>query len=109
AGAVPDVPEIPPLASHVAERVDRQELRDPLPVGRQAVRHLLLPRGRVAGHLRLGQRADTSRVLGPDLLSVHPQEGGVALARSPGTSAERPWAASRPGWSPAPDPRPSWP
>ncbi len=98
-----------PLASHVAEGVDRQELRHPLPVDRQAVRHLLLPRGPLAGHLRPARRADTGRLLGPDAVSVHPQEDGVALARGPGTAAERPWAASRRSWSPAPDRGPSWP
>ena len=35
-----------------------------------------LPKDRLAGDLRPAQRADTGRLLGPDLLSVHPQEGG---------------------------------
>ena len=105
AGAVPDLAAVPPLASHVAEGGDRQELRDPLPVDRQAVRHLLLPGGQAG---RTPTACTTSR--------YRPASGARPSIRSPagrralevqGWSAERPWAASRRCWSPAPGPGPS--
>ncbi len=92
AGAVPDPAEIPSLASHVAERSDRQKLRDSLSVDRPDLRNPLPPRGQVAGYLRPEQREDTGRLLGAVCLSVYPEEGRVAAARSSRTSAERPWA-----------------
>jgi hypothetical protein len=60
ARALPGDAALPPLASHLAEGVDRQELRDPLPVDRPLVRDLLLPRP-LAREVRPRQRADPRR------------------------------------------------
>src|SRR5262245_64072754 len=107
AGALPDFSEVPSLASHVTKRSHRQELRHPLSVDRQDIRDLLLPRGQVAGYLRPGQRENPGHVLGPDLLPVHPQAGGLTPARSSARSADTPWGFPYPWSSPAPDPTPS--
>ena len=82
AGAVPDPAAVPPLASHVAEGSHRQELRDPLPVDRQDLRHLLLPEGQVAGYLRPARREAAARLLGAVLLSV---DAAGSQPRTPAT------------------------
>ena len=74
AGAVPGPAEIPSLASHLAARGHRQELRHPLSVDRQDIRNPLPARGQVAGQLRFAQREHSGRFLGPDFLSADPQQ-----------------------------------
>ena len=75
AGALLGLPEIPPLGTTRRRRSRSTRTSPSTSRGSTSCSApLRLPRGQVAGHLRLAQRADTGGLLGADLLSVRPKD-----------------------------------